>query len=56
MYGGCDDLLYGAKLIIVNLHISMYQPWKVHGLHDTSFYGVGTVCKSLCHVSTVGST
>ena len=25
---------YGAKLLIVNLNISLYQPWKVHGLHE----------------------
>ena len=33
MYGGCD----GAKLLIVNLNISLCQPWKVHGLHEFIF-------------------
>ena len=28
---------YGAKLLIVNLNISLYQPWKVHGLHEFIF-------------------
>ena len=29
---------YGAKLLIVNLNISLYQPWKVHGLHEFIFF------------------
>ena len=28
---------YGAKLLIVNLNISLCQPWKVHGLHEFIF-------------------
>ena len=34
---------YGAKLLIVNLNISLCQPWKVHGLHEFIFRKSGSV-------------
>ena len=39
---------YGAKLLIVNLNISLCQPWKVHGLHEFIFSNIGNVKMSKC--------